>query len=395
MNKDKYLKMIPDSKLLQKAANASSEGITISTMSLPDRPLIYVNEGFQKITGYTREEVIGRNCRFLQGEGTDPLAVQELREAIRKGESCTVELLNFRKNGEPFWNRLSITPIHNQEKMVTHYVGIQSDITQLRETQANVEIANKELKIFQERILKELDQAKLVQRFLLPAHLPSTSKVEFASLFVPMDEIGGDFFDVVELSGHHKAILIADVTGHGIPAALLTFMSSMTFKNAATDLFSPAKTIQLTNKGLYSKMPGDTFVTMFYAIYDSSRRILTYAQAGHPEGYILRPSSNEIIPLSTGGTLIGVLSDEEVSFEEKEIDLLPGDKLILYTDAITDTLERYYDNEMGTDLPSLLLKNAKMSLHDLFNYVYDYGLKCSKSTAYPDDFTLVGMEVLE
>ena len=192
-------------ELLLKAANASSEGITISTMSEPDRPLIYVNEGFQRLTGYSKEEAIGRNCRFLQGEGTDVEPVQKLREAVQKGASCTVELLNYKKDGTPFWNRLSITPIQNEAQEVTHYVGIQSDITQLKETESELELANYSQQIFRSRILKELDQARMAQRFILPSKMPKSEKVQFSSLFAPMDEIGGDFFDVIEFDFNAEA----------------------------------------------------------------------------------------------------------------------------------------------------------------------------------------------
>ena len=395
MDEKNYIGILSETELLQKAANASSEGITISTMTQTDRPLIFVNEGFQKLTGYSKEEVIGKNCRFLQGEDTNQKSVSKLREAIKKGEACTVELLNYTKTGEQFWNRLSITPIRNQDGITTHYVGIQSDITDLRKTQAELRLANKELKNFQEKIKKELDQAKIVQHLLVPTKFPKRDDVRFGSLFIPMDEVGGDFFDVIELSDDKYGLLIADVTGHGIPAALLTFMLSTVFKNAAAGLTSTEKAVRLTNKRLYGKMPGDAFVTMFYAIYDTSSGILTYTQAGHPEAYIVRNSTQEVLPLSTEGTLVGAFSDKEVSFSQKEIKLQSGDKLCLYTDAILDILDRVDDENVDNDFESLLLRNGNQPLEQLFNSVYEYGLECGNLKKYPDDFTMLGMEVVE
>ena len=87
---EKVLSTIVKSELLQKAINASSEGITISSMSTEDRPLIFVNEGFQWMTGYLDEEVIGTNCRFLQGEGTNQETVKKIRDAVNNGEACWV-----------------------------------------------------------------------------------------------------------------------------------------------------------------------------------------------------------------------------------------------------------------------------------------------------------------
>ena len=394
MGKDKSVNELSEMELLQQAVNASSEGITISIMDQPDRPLIFVNEGFEKLTGYHRDYVVGKNCRFLQGQGTDPMSVTELREAIKNGKPCTVELLNYRESGEPFWNRLSITPIHNQYGKVTHYVGIQSDITDLRDTQDKLRRANKKLQIFRDRIMKELEQAKTVQQFLLPTKLPFTPHVRFSALFEPMEKIGGDLFDVIELSDHHYGILIADVTGHGIPAALLTFMLSTVFKNIAPRSFSPAETIKLTNERLHGKMPGDSFVTMFYAVYDVSTKKLTYTQAGHPEAFIIRNNRKEVVALESAGTLVGPFSNKEVSFTEEEIQLDQGDKLVLYTDAILDRLDTIKGAPVERDLKVLLLENSNMPLDQLFTRMYQYGLDIHQLEKYPDDFTMLGMELM-
>jgi PAS domain S-box-containing protein len=109
---------------------SASCGITIADMTRPDRPLIYCNQAFEVITGYSRQDVLGRNCRFMQGEGTDPAMVDQLRQAIRQGESCEVVLLNYRKDGRPFWNRLSIGPVHDVSGRLTHYIGVQTDVTE-------------------------------------------------------------------------------------------------------------------------------------------------------------------------------------------------------------------------------------------------------------------------
>ena len=108
-------------ELKDRALASSAEGITIADAGLPDNPLIYANAGFEKLTGYSVAEVIGRNCRFLQGPGTNPEAVEELRTAIRNKRAVTVILLNYRKDGTPFWNRLAITPVRDAAGAVTHF----------------------------------------------------------------------------------------------------------------------------------------------------------------------------------------------------------------------------------------------------------------------------------
>src|SRR5215216_7135680 len=119
-------------RLLDRAVAASSNGILITDPNLPDNPIVYVNPAFEEISGYTADEVMGRNCRFLQGEDRDQPALEELREAIRDGRGCRVVLRNYRKDGTPFWNELYVSPVHDEEGRLTNFVGVQNDITHRR-----------------------------------------------------------------------------------------------------------------------------------------------------------------------------------------------------------------------------------------------------------------------
>ncbi len=105
-------------------------GISIADAARDDLPLIYVNDGFCDLTGYSREEILGRNCRFLQGEETSEKTVTEIRDALETAHPLTVELRNYRKDGSMFWNQLSLTPIQDDDGTVTHFLGFQKDITQ-------------------------------------------------------------------------------------------------------------------------------------------------------------------------------------------------------------------------------------------------------------------------
>ncbi|MEN2282137.1 SpoIIE family protein phosphatase [Algoriphagus sp. SE2] len=379
--------------LLIKATNTANEGITISAMDQPDRPLVFVNDGFERLTGYSKEDVIGKNCRFLQGKETDEAPVEILRKAIKVGEQATVELLNYKKDGTPFWNRLSITPLKDKKGNTTHYVGVQSDITELRETQKNLKAANKDLEQFQERINFELEEARRVQNFILPTSFPKTEKIRFASIFEPMDQIGGDFYDIIEIDKGIYGILIADVTGHGIQAALLTFMTSFAFKNTALQNASPAKVVSATNEKLYNKMPRGSFITMFYAVYNSNDKVLTFTQAGHPEGYLIRSDSKEVITLTSQSPLVGAFSSESVNYTESNIQLKAGDKVILYTDAI---LEVWNSNDVmmnKEDFTSFLIKNSDRPIAHLLESIKLFGLSYSGQKSFKDDFTMVGFEV--
>ncbi|NDJ15902.1 PAS domain S-box protein [Myxacorys almedinensis] len=116
-------------RILDRAIRASSNGIIITDSTCADNPIIYVNPGFERMTGYSADEVIGKNSRILQGGETEQPAIEQLRCAFQDGEDCTVTLRNYRKDGSLFWNELSISPVLDAAGQVTHYVGIQADIS--------------------------------------------------------------------------------------------------------------------------------------------------------------------------------------------------------------------------------------------------------------------------
>ncbi|OWW25400.1 hypothetical protein B4Q04_07210 [Zobellia sp. OII3] len=111
------------------ALAATANGIIICDAREPDHPIIYANEAFCKTTGYDEDDFMGKNCRFLQREDKDQFEIKLMSEAIRNGEDCRVVLRNYRKDGSLFWNEVSITPIYNEEKVLTHFVGVHNDVT--------------------------------------------------------------------------------------------------------------------------------------------------------------------------------------------------------------------------------------------------------------------------
>ncbi|NJM60918.1 MAG: PAS domain-containing protein [Oscillatoriales cyanobacterium RU_3_3] len=115
--------------LLERAIAASSNGIAIADAREPDRPIIYCNPAFEQLTGYSREEVLGRNCRFLQGPDTDRAELQRLRNSLQSGKEVKVILKNYRKDGTPFWNELTVSPVRDDRGEITHFIGVQNDIT--------------------------------------------------------------------------------------------------------------------------------------------------------------------------------------------------------------------------------------------------------------------------
>ena len=116
--------------LLKNAFDASRNPITISDCSLPDNPIIYSNRAFSDLTGYPLEDIIGNNCRFLQGDDVDPEVITTIRNAVHSGTTARVIMKNYKKNGTPFWNDLVISPLKDSNGITTHFMGMQLDITE-------------------------------------------------------------------------------------------------------------------------------------------------------------------------------------------------------------------------------------------------------------------------
>lgn len=111
------------------AIKNGKQNFLVTDPSLPDNPIVFASAGFMTLTGYSHEEIMGRNCRFLQGSDTDPVDVQRIRDAISEGTECSVVLLNYRKDGTTFWNQFFISPLRGADGKVVNYVGVQQVVT--------------------------------------------------------------------------------------------------------------------------------------------------------------------------------------------------------------------------------------------------------------------------
>ena len=141
--------------LLKRAVYESRDGIVITDATQPTNPLIFVNPAFERMTGYSSSEVIGRNCRFLQADLRDQPALAIVREAIERGEPCIVTLQNFRKDGSLFWNELSLSPIHDSAGRLTHFLGIQKDVSSDKLVQFALREEKEGLRQMHERLIEE------------------------------------------------------------------------------------------------------------------------------------------------------------------------------------------------------------------------------------------------
>jgi PAS domain S-box-containing protein len=151
------------------AVRATRMPMLITDPARPDNPIVFCNDAFSKLTGYSRAEILGHNCRFLQGEETDRQAVADIRDAIERRVSIEVELLNYKKNGERFWNRLLISPVFDDEGQVTYFFASQFDVTLERERLVHLLRDRTALEAEAEKRATDLSRSEERLRFIMKA----------------------------------------------------------------------------------------------------------------------------------------------------------------------------------------------------------------------------------
>ena len=134
-----------NAKLLQLVVEASNDGIVVAEQEGDDNILIYANQAFERLTGYSVDDILYQDCRFLQGEERDQFGLQAIREAVRSRQPCRQIIRNYRKDGSAFWNELSITPVFNESDQLTYFIGIQKDVSDAVEARQRVRELEAEL----------------------------------------------------------------------------------------------------------------------------------------------------------------------------------------------------------------------------------------------------------
>jgi phosphoserine phosphatase RsbU/P len=236
-----------------------------------------------------------------------------------------------------------------------------------------------------EREHRELEEARTIQRTLLPAVLPQMDGFELAASWQPASGVGGDCFDAIRFSSHRLALSIADVVGKGIPAALLMSNLQAAVRAFATEAARPAELCERVNTILCGHISEGRFISFFYCVVDSEVGSLTYANAGHFPPALIK-ADGTLIRLTSGGPVLGVLPAG--TYESGTSTFGAGDRLILYTDGITEARSET-DEEFGDErLLSMALEHRACSAPALQARLVDAVARFT-GRRFTDDATLM------
>lgn len=177
-----------DLKLLKKAIDASASSIVIADARKRDMPLIFINRAFEKITGYAAQDILGRNCRFIQGKDRKQPGTRVIRAAIRRHKPCHVLLRNYKKNGELFWNELYLSPVFGGDGKLTHYIGVQTDVTDRVQAEEKLKEYKAQLEGLVKRQTQSLEEKNIALKEML-SQLDSEKKALEEKIAANVDSI--------------------------------------------------------------------------------------------------------------------------------------------------------------------------------------------------------------
>ena len=235
----------------------------------------------------------------------------------------------------------------------------------------------------------EVLEARKIQEGLLPKDIPRLPGFEICGHWQPSNIVGGDYYDALELSKTSVALCIGDVVGKGMPAALLMSNLQAAIRGMATQALQPRDLCTKVGRGIRGNLAPEKFISLFYALLDAPAKRLTYSNAGHNSPILVR-GDGSTLRLDRGGPVIGIFSDG--SYAQGEISLCSGDRLVLYTDGVTEAANQQ-DEEFGEErLTQLLRENRRLKAQDLQAKILETVTEFCQGN-FRDDVTLVTVSV--
>ncbi len=330
------------------------------------RPLMELNEGVKVVSESRFDHKIAKTSEDEIGELVDTfnMMTNKLKESFDRINDYNLHLI----------------------KMVEERSG------EIKKAYEEISVKNVELEKVHKRIQKELLMARKIQEAILPQWINKIEDPKISSIYLCMEEIGGDYYDVFKFNNELYGFLIADVTGHGVPAALVTTMTKVIFYECAKAYRTAGETCTLANKILCNYI-GDTkfFVTAYYIIYDKQNQKLQYCSCGHLPALYYSKKNDNVNKLLTDGSLLGVF--KERIYDTNYLDATSGDKIFLYTDGLIEAVNSKKDFFSEQRLCNIIYENKELSPEKLNAKIIENWEEFSKDTKRTDDIAILSFEV--
>ncbi|HOE13084.1 MAG TPA: SpoIIE family protein phosphatase [bacterium] len=322
-------------------------------------------------------------CRIIKSEFREKLIQVILLTGLSSTES---KVQGLDSGADDYLTK----PYKNEEVLarIRSALRIHDLATSLYKTNLELQKVNRDLGTANRRIKEDLKVVGDIQRSFLPQIFPRHPDLEFASFYEPSEQAGGDYYDVIEISKSRWGLLVADVTGHGAPAAVVMAITHLLMNSVVNTFRHPSTALKVINEKLNVHLAPTFYVTMFYGVLDLDEMRLIYSSAGHDIMLLYRARTGKVEELKTdrGFPLKLVESDE---YDEQTVQIEPGDRIILFTDGIVEM--RNADGELfGYDrLIDVICRNSQGSAQDLVDAIIRELEEFCAQRPYKDDVTLL------
>ncbi len=270
------------------------------------------------------------------------------------------------------------------------------DATLLNVLSDQIAIALENIDLYEEKLIKqrmeeEISVAREIQQLLLPSKIPQGKNFEISAMNIPSKEVGGDYYDFVEIDERCIGLAIGDVAGKGIPGAILMSNLQAAFRASAWQHRNPVKVMSQINNQIVRTTSPEKYATFFYGIFDAKKLSFAFTNAGHNYPIIKRKNGDHCF-LSTGGLIIGVQSDYK--YQSTVIKLDHGDTVVFYTDGITEALNLNVEEFGEQQLINIILSYPFRTAEELRDRIYEEMMQFTEGTAQYDDLTLIVLRIL-
>lgn len=279
-----------------------------------------------------------------------------------------------------------------EQSTISHNRELQAINKKLRRRSHKLKEAMYILEQRNRQIINEMNLAVELQKSLLPKSYPATDLMSFTHRYIPMAMVGGDFFDIKKLGESTVAIMMSDVSGHGVAPAFITAMIRSSFDYLVAPDRSPAKVISLLNDEFSKIIDTDHYVTAFYAMFDFNTMRCHYCNAGHPQQLLIHADGSHT-EMAANNPIIGML--DHFDYKDKAVPFAPGDLLCFFTDGIIEARD---DKELmfGTEgIVRSIRESMHGSLDDVADHLLTNLIQFMKDPYFEDDITILIGEVLE
>jgi sigma-B regulation protein RsbU (phosphoserine phosphatase) len=387
------------------------EGIFRTT---PDGHYLLANVALAKIYGYnTPAELMARITDIAHSLYVEPRRREEFVQLMQEHDTLSgFESKIYRKDEEIIWIAENCRAVRDAQGKLLFYEGTVEDISERKRAEEQIRRATAELSRSREdlrakNLLMEenLRTAREIQLTMLPQQYPGfprdvppeQSAFQFTHRYQPAETVSGDFFNILALSDAEAGVLICDVTGHGVRAALVTAMIRALSEELKPFAHDPGIFLRKLNADLCNilKSTGSPMLTTaFYLVANWQTGVMRFANAGHPKPLIIRRSENSVQPLANtcghGQPALGLFDDPP--YETSEVKIAPGDFVMLFTDGLYEVQgmneELYSQQRLMVDVKSLIERPAGQMFDDLLEAIRTFSI----DHAFEDDVCLVGMD---